>query len=182
MELRHLRYFLAVSEELHFARAAERLNIEQSPLSRTIKELESEFGTLLFERNSRGTRLTWPGQVLTEDARRIFTAIDQARANVQAAASGYRGMLRIALSDGIVAQRLAALLAQSAWLAATRAAQSSGGLPRPSIFSNTAYGSDLLPDDRRVCSSLTQAYTMTFALESYRKNSRYRLPSLARRQ
>ncbi len=112
MELRHLRYFLAVSEELHFARAAERLNIEQSPLSRTIKELESEFGTLLFERNSRGTRLTWPGQVLTEDARRIFTAIDQARANVQAAASGYRGMLRIALSDGIVAQRLAALLAQ----------------------------------------------------------------------
>lgn len=103
MELRHLRYFLAVSEELHFARAAERLNIEQSPLSRTIKELESEFGTLLFERNSRGTRLTWPGQVLTEDARRIFTAIDQARANIQAAASGYRGMLRIALSDGIVA-------------------------------------------------------------------------------
>lgn len=112
MELRHLRCFLAVSEELHFARAAERLNIEQSPLSRTIKELESEFGTRLFERTSRGTRLTWAGEVLTEDVRRIFAALDQARANVQAAASGYRGTLRIALSDGIVAQRLAALLAQ----------------------------------------------------------------------
>lgn len=49
---------------------------------------------------------------MTEDARRVFTTLDQARANVQAAASGYRGMLRIALSDGIVAQRLATLLAQ----------------------------------------------------------------------
>lgn len=112
MELRHLRCFIAVAEELHFARAAERLNIEQSPLSRTIKELESDLGTLLFERTSRGTRLTWAGEVLLADARRIFVAIDQARANVQAAASGYRGTLRIALSDGIVAQRLAALLAQ----------------------------------------------------------------------
>ncbi len=112
MELRHLRCFIAVAKELHFARAAERLNIEQSPLSRTIKELESELGTQLFERTSRGTRLTWAGQVLTEDVRRIFIALDQARANVQAAASGYRGMLRIALSDGIVAQRLATLLAQ----------------------------------------------------------------------
>jgi DNA-binding transcriptional LysR family regulator len=112
MELRHLRCFIAVAEELHFARAAERLNIEQSPLSRTIKELESELGTQLFERTSRGTRLTWAGEVLTEDARRVFTTLDQARANVQAAASGYRGMLRIALSDGIVAQRLATLLAQ----------------------------------------------------------------------
>lgn len=112
MELRHLRCFIAVAEELHFSRAAERLNIEQSPLSRTIKERESELGTQLFERTSRGTRLTWAGEVLTEDARRIFTTLEQARANVQAAASGYRGMLRIALSDGIVAQRLAALLAQ----------------------------------------------------------------------
>lgn len=73
MELRHLRCFIAVAEELHFARAAERLNIEQSPLSRTIKELESELGTQLFERTSRGTRLTWAGEVLTEDARRVFT-------------------------------------------------------------------------------------------------------------
>jgi DNA-binding transcriptional LysR family regulator len=110
MELRHLRYFIAVAEELHFSRAAERLHIEQSPLSRAIKELETGLGVLLFEREPRGTRLTWAGQVLLGDVRRVFTALDQAKTNVQAAASGFRGTLRIALSDGLVPQRLAALL------------------------------------------------------------------------
>jgi DNA-binding transcriptional LysR family regulator len=110
MELRHLRYFVAVAEELHFARAAERLHIEQSPLSRAIKELETDLKVQLFDRDPRGTRLTWAGQVLLEDARRVFTAFDRARINVRAAASGYRGALRIALSDGLARQRLASLL------------------------------------------------------------------------
>ena len=112
MELRHMRRFLAVAEELHFARAAERLHIEQSPLSRAIKELESDLGVQLFERTTRSTRLTWAGQVFLEDVRRVFAALDQARINVKVAANGYHGTLRIAVSDGIVPSRLAALLAQ----------------------------------------------------------------------
>ncbi|AVR87250.1 LysR family transcriptional regulator [Thauera aromatica] len=112
MELRHLRCFLAVAEELHFARAAEKLHIEQSPLSRTIRQLEDDLGVRLFERNSHGTRLTWPGQVFLGEARRVLATAEQARASVRAAASGYRGLLRIALSDGISQPRLSALLAR----------------------------------------------------------------------
>lgn len=112
MELRHLRYFIAVAEELHFARAAERLHIEQSPLSRAIKELEYDIGVKLFERTTRTTRLTWAGQVLLNEARRVLSTLEQAKAGVKAAATGYRGTLRIALSDDINPIRLAALLAQ----------------------------------------------------------------------
>ena len=111
MELRHLRCFLAVAEELHFARAAERLHIEQSPLSRTIKELEEDLGEQLFIRTSRSTRLTRAGKLFLEHVPRIFTALQQARDSVQAAANGFHGQLRIALSDGITPSRLPALLA-----------------------------------------------------------------------
>ena len=112
MELRHLRCFLAVAEELHFARAAERLHIEQSPLSRTIKELEEELGARLFVRTTRSTQLTRAGRLLLEHVPRIFTALEQARDSVRSASNGYHGQLRIALSDGITPSRLPALLAQ----------------------------------------------------------------------
>lgn len=111
MELRHLRCFLAVAEELHFARAAERLHIEQSPLSRAIKELEEDFGVRLFERTTRSTRLTYAGYILLEHVPRVFAALGQARDSVKAVAAGYHGQLRIALSDSISQGRLTALLA-----------------------------------------------------------------------
>ncbi|GAB1616987.1 LysR family transcriptional regulator [Pseudomonas qingdaonensis] len=111
MELRHLRCFLAVAEELHFARAAERLHIEQSPLSRTIKELEEDLGEQLFIRTSRSTRLTRAGRLFLGHVPRIFTALQQARDSVKAAANGFHGQLRIALSDGITPSRLPTLLA-----------------------------------------------------------------------
>ncbi|WP_186039827.1 LysR family transcriptional regulator [Burkholderia gladioli] len=111
MELRHLRCFLAVAEELHFARAAERLHIEQSPLSRAIKELEEELGVVLFARTTRSTRLTRAGTLLLDHVPRVFTALQQARDSVKAAANGFHGQLRIALSDGITPSRLPALLA-----------------------------------------------------------------------
>ncbi len=111
MELRHLRYFLAVAEELRFARAAEKLHIEQSPLSRAIKELEEELGVLLFARTTRSTRLTHAGTLFLEHVRRVLAALEQARDSVKAAANGFHGQLRVALSDGITPSRLSALLA-----------------------------------------------------------------------
>ncbi|WP_186173359.1 LysR family transcriptional regulator [Burkholderia gladioli] len=111
MELRHLRCFLAVAEELHFARAAEKLHIEQSPLSRTIRELEEDLGERLFVRTSRSTRLTQAGKLFLEHVPRVFTALQQARDSVNVAANGFRGQLRIALSDGITPSRLPALMA-----------------------------------------------------------------------
>lgn len=111
MELRHLRCFLAVAEELHFARAAERLHIEQPPLSRTIKELEEDLGARLFARTTRSMRLTRAGKLFLDHVPRVFAALQQARDSVKAAANGFHGQLRIALSDGITPSRLPALLA-----------------------------------------------------------------------
>ena len=111
MDLRHLRCFMAVADELHFARAAEKLHIEQSPLSRTIKELEEDLGEQLFIRTSRSTRLTRAGKLFLEHVPRVFTALQQARDSVKAATNGFHGQLRIALSDGITPARLPALLA-----------------------------------------------------------------------
>lgn len=110
MEFRHLRCFAVLAEELHFTRAAERLHIEQPPLSRTIKELEEELGVLLFDRDRRGTRLTAAGAAFLQDIRRLFTVLEQARQNAKAVAAGLRGSLRIAISDGAVDRRLSAFL------------------------------------------------------------------------
>jgi DNA-binding transcriptional LysR family regulator len=104
---------LAVAEELHFARAAKRLHIEQSPLSHAIKELEEDLGAVLFARNTRSTRLTHAGKLFLEHVPRVFTTLQQARDSVKAAAHGFHGQLRIALSDGIASSRLPTLLALS---------------------------------------------------------------------
>lgn len=112
MDLRHLRCFLAVAEELHFARAAQRLHIDQSPLSRTIKELEEQLGARLFVRTTRNTQLTREGRLFLEHVPRVFAALEQARDSVMSASNGFHGRLRIALSDGVTPSRLPALLAQ----------------------------------------------------------------------
>lgn len=76
MELRHLRHFIAVAEELHFARAAERLGIEQSPLSHSIRNLESELGVKLFHRTTRKTWLTRAGVRFYADAARVLADVE----------------------------------------------------------------------------------------------------------
>jgi len=111
MNLRHIEAFVAVADELHFGRAAKRLHIEQSPLSRRISRLEADLGLTLLHRNGRAVRLTAAGQAFLEDARRVLLACDLAQARARDAAAGYRGTLRIGLAGDIGRTRLAALLA-----------------------------------------------------------------------
>ena len=95
MELRHLRYFVAVAEELHFTRAAERLHIGQPPLSHAIQVLEADIGAQLLERSKRWVRLTEAGRLFLDDARRILALAEQARETARRAARGEAGELRI---------------------------------------------------------------------------------------
>jgi DNA-binding transcriptional LysR family regulator len=95
MELRHLRYFVAVAEELHFRRAAERLGIAQPALSQQIHQLEQELEILLFHRLTRGVELADAGQVFLDDARAILDRVEQAKAKAQRVARGDQGMIRI---------------------------------------------------------------------------------------
>lgn len=111
MNLIHIKSFIAVAEELHFGRAARRLHIEQSPLSRRIGRLEADLGVILLRRNGRGARLTAAGRTFLEDARRVMLACEQAQTRTRAVAAGHHGTLRIGLAGDIGRTRLAALLA-----------------------------------------------------------------------
>lgn len=95
MELRHLRYFSVLAEELHFGRAARRLAISQPPLSVAIKQLEESVGARLFERNSKEVRLTPAGDALRVSARRLLAQADEAALEARDVASGSAGRLRI---------------------------------------------------------------------------------------
>ncbi|TYQ17420.1 UNVERIFIED_ORG: DNA-binding transcriptional LysR family regulator [Zoogloea ramigera] len=95
MELRHLRYFVAVAEELSFTRAAERLHIGQPPLSHQIQMLEAEVGAQLLERSKRWVRLTEAGKLFLDDARRILALSHQAVQTAQRAERGEAGELRV---------------------------------------------------------------------------------------
>src|ERR1700738_4138267 len=91
MELRHLRYFVAVAEEMHFSLAAARLGIKQPPLSSQIHQLEQELGTSLFHRLTRGVELTETGALLLDEARQILDQVERIKARVKSRARGETG-------------------------------------------------------------------------------------------
>jgi DNA-binding transcriptional LysR family regulator len=99
MELRHLRYFIAVAECKGFVRAASSLHIAQPALSRQIRELEQELGVTLFERSRSGTTLTLSGECLLQDARRVFAYLDEAQSRARRAQSGFSGVLSIGMVE-----------------------------------------------------------------------------------
>jgi len=102
MELRHLRYFVAVAEELHFTRAAARLGIGQPPLSLQIQQLEREIGTPLFLRLPRGIQLTQAGAQFLEDARALLAGAERAVDAARRLGRGERGTLRVGFTASAV--------------------------------------------------------------------------------
>src|SRR3954464_10751695 len=137
MELRHLRYFVAIAEERSFTRAAERLWVAQPGLSTQIRRLESELGIQLFERHTRGVDLTDAGELFLERARTALAAADAARSTRQDLEEGLVGSIRLGIVAGAGWPGTAALLGQF-------------GRERPALELTVvdAYGGTLLRDLR----------------------------------
>lgn len=102
MELRHLRYFVAVAEELHFSRAALRLHMSQPPLSQQIASLESELGVKLLDRDKRNVALTKAGEVFLNRARAVLSGADDAIDEVKRVGRGYEGKLTIGFMSAVM--------------------------------------------------------------------------------
>jgi DNA-binding transcriptional LysR family regulator len=112
VELRHLEHFVAVAEDRNFTRAARRLHLVQSALSVSIRSLERELDTRLFERTTREVRLTDAGRVLLPEARRTLDAAASARAAVLGAHEGLRGTLRLGMMQVINVVEVGSLIAR----------------------------------------------------------------------
>ena len=110
IEFRHFRYFLAVAETLHFSKAAERLGMAQPPLSHQIKRLEQLVGHRLFDRTTRGVKLTLAGQLLQERARSTIEKVDDDLAQVRRLGRGEEGTLTVGFSGSVMFTELPAAI------------------------------------------------------------------------
>ena len=110
IELRHLRYFVAVAEELHFGRAALKLNLAQPPLSQQIRQLEEILGYPLFNRTSRSVKLTAAGAVYLERTRKVLQAVERDVVEMRKVAGGDLGLLHIGFVSSAMLTRLPVIL------------------------------------------------------------------------
>jgi DNA-binding transcriptional LysR family regulator len=106
MELRHLRYFIAVAEEQNVTRAAARLHVSQPPLSRQIRALEDELGIALFDHGAKAVRLTEAGRVFLTEARAVVQRADEAVQTVKAVAGGQQGEIHVGYAPSLTVELL----------------------------------------------------------------------------
>lgn len=163
IELRHLRYFIVVAEELNFRRAAERVHIDQTPLSRTIRDLEDQLGVQLFVRAPRKLHLTPAGLRLLKEARKVFIRIERAHRAVRETDARFRAPLRIGVADGIAQPKLAQCLVS--WrkvapeipleLTEMRALELAEALQREELDAGLSFG---VPDDDAIAQQSAWSY------------------------
>src|SRR5499427_8797335 len=110
IELRHFRYFLAVAETLHFSKAAARLGIAQPPLSQQIRRLEQLIGHRLFDRTTRGVKLTLAGQLLADRARSTIEKVQDDLEQVRRLGRGEEGTLTVGFSGSVMFAQLPAAI------------------------------------------------------------------------
>lgn len=163
IELRHLRYFVAVAEELNFRRAAERVHIDQTPLSRTIRDLEDQLDVQLFVRAPRKLHLTPAGLCLLKEVQKLFIRIERTYRVVRQTDARFRAPLRIGVADGIVQPKLSECLIR--WKAVApelpveltemRASELVDALRREEIDAGFSFG---LPDDDTILQQPAWSY------------------------
>jgi DNA-binding transcriptional LysR family regulator len=163
IELRHLRYFIAVAEELNFRRAAERVHIDQTPLSRTIRDLEEQLGVQLFVRAPRKLHLTPAGLRLLKEARKVLIRVERARRAVRETDARFRAPLRIGVADGIAQPKLTECIVR--WrevapeipldLTEMRAFELAAALQREELDAGFSFG---LPDDAAIAQQPAWSY------------------------
>lgn len=163
VELRHLRYFVAVAEELNFRRAAERIHIDQTPLSRTIRDLEDQLGVQLFVRAPRKLYLTPAGLRLLNEVRELLICIERIYQAVRETDVRFRAPLRIGIADGIAQPKLSECL--GGWrevapevpveLTEMRASELAAALEREELDAGFSFG---LPNDDAISQQPAWSY------------------------
>lgn len=163
IELRHLRYFIAVAEELNFRRAAERVHIDQTPLSRTIRDLEDQLGVQLFVRAPRKLHLTPAGLRLVTETRKVFVRIERAHRAVRETDARFRAPLRVGVADGIAQPKLSECLVR--WrevvpeipleLTELRASELADALQREELDAGFSFG---LPENDAIAQQAAWSY------------------------